>query len=47
MDGVKCNFNIINPANIKQPIWSEVLEVIPASIILAVVVLFEQFLYLE
>ena len=44
---VNCTFSIVDPSNIKEPTLAEIIEVIPTSIMMAVVILFEQFLYLE
>lgn len=45
--GVDCTFYIVDPHNIKQPLLSEILEIIPSAIIMTIVITFEQFLYLE
>lgn len=45
--GVNCKFYIINPDNIKIPVLNEIIEVIPAAFIMTIILIFEQFLYLE
>lgn len=45
--GVNCKFYIINIENIVHPTIQQVIALIPASLVMTVVVVFEQFLYLE
>jgi len=47
MEAVDCTFYVIDKRNIKEPTFAELLEVVPSSIVMAIVVIFEQFLYLE
>ena len=45
---VNCHFYIINVGNLKYPpMLADIIEVIPAALVMAVIVIFEQFLYLE
>ena len=39
-EGIDCTFYILDPRNLKQPLLSEVIEVIPASLVMAIVILF-------
>lgn len=47
MDNVDCEFKIIDYSKLKEPTLAELLEVLPSAIILTVVLIYEQFLYLE
>ena len=46
-EGVDCTFQILDPTVLKQPLLADIIEVIPAALVMAVVILFEQFIYLE
>lgn len=47
METVDCQFYIVDQTNLKEPILAELVEVLPPALIMAVIILFEQFLYLE
>lgn len=47
MENVDCEFKIIDYSKLKEPTLAELLEVLPSAIVLTVVLIYEQFLYLE
>lgn len=47
MENVDCEFKIIDYSKLKEPSLAELFEVLPSAIILTVVLIYEQFLYLE
>jgi predicted Co/Zn/Cd cation transporter (cation efflux family) len=44
---IDCTFYILNVNNLIRPKLEEIIEVIPASLVMTVILIFEQFLYLE
>ena len=46
MESVDCEFKIIDYSKLKEPTLGNLLEVIPAALILTVILVYEQFLYL-
>ena len=47
MENVDCEFKIIDYSKLKEPTLAELIEVLPSAIVLTVVLIYEQFLYLE
>jgi hypothetical protein len=47
MDSVDCEFKIIDYNKLKEPSLAQLLEVLPSAMILTVILVYEQFLYLE
>jgi hypothetical protein len=46
-EDVDCEFYIVDVKNLKEPQLTDLIEVIPTALVMAIIVLFEQFLYLE
>lgn len=40
MEGVDCTFYVIDPRNIKEPLLTEIIEIIPSAIIMTIVISF-------
>lgn len=46
MESVDCEFKIIDYSKLKEPTLANLVEVIPAALVLTVILVYEQFLYL-
>lgn len=47
VEGVDCTFYIVNTDNLIQPTLEQIVKLLPAACVMTVIIVFEQFLYLE
>ena len=47
MPNVNCDFEIIDSSKLKEPTLADLIEVLPSAIVLTIILIYEQFLYLE